>query len=85
MNILLLIAALATFVAWLAGLFTQFIGKTADFQAHSAKTKNALSLVFLGRRALMKKLTLKQQEFELMLEMLYLSSLQTQSEILHYD
>ena len=84
MNILLLIAALITFAAWLAGLFTKFIGKTADFQAHSAKVTHALSIVFLGRRALKKKLTLQQHEFEKMLEMLHLTTLQAQLEIHHY-
>jgi hypothetical protein len=84
MNILLLIAALITFAAWLAGLFTKFKGKTADFQAHSAKVTNALSIVFLGRRALMKKLTLQQHEFNHMLNILYLTALQTQMEIRQY-
>lgn len=84
MNILLLIAALITFAAWLAGLFTKCVGKNADFQAHSAKITNALSIVFLGRRALKKKVTLQQHEYEQMLEMLYLTTLQTQLEIHHY-
>ncbi|RUR17914.1 IS4 family transposase, partial [Legionella qingyii] len=33
MNILLLIAAIALFTAWLAGLYTKSIGKASDFQA----------------------------------------------------
>ncbi|CAM2865429.1 hypothetical protein [Legionella worsleiensis] len=60
------------------------IGKNTDFQAHSAKVTNALSIVFLGRRALKKKVTMQQQEFEQMLKMLYLTSLQAQLEIHHY-
>lgn len=84
MNILLLIAALITFAAWLAGLFTKWIGKSTDFQAHSAKFKNVLSIVFLGRRALKKNVNLKQCEFDMMLEMLHLTTLQTQRECHHY-
>ena len=56
MAILLLIAAIATFSAWIAGLITVSNGKASDFQAHSAKFTNSLSLVYLGREAIKKKL-----------------------------
>jgi hypothetical protein len=56
MDILLLIAAIATFAAWIAGLITVSRGKASDFQAHSAKFTHSLSLVYLGREALRKKL-----------------------------
>lgn len=56
MAILLLIAAIATFAAWIAGLITVSKGKASDFQAHSAKFTNSLSLVYLGREAIKKKL-----------------------------
>lgn len=56
MAILLLIAVIATWAAWLAGIITTFKGKASDFQAHSAKFTNSLSLVYLGREALKKKL-----------------------------
>ena len=46
LGILLLIAAIATFAAWLAGLETKSRGKAADFQAHSAKVTYSLSTVF---------------------------------------
>lgn len=54
MEILLLIAAIATFAAWIAGLITTLAGKAADFQAHSAKFTRSLSIVYLGREALKK-------------------------------
>lgn len=55
MAILLLIAAVATFAAWLAGISTIAQGKAADFQAHSAKFTTALSIVYLGREAIKKQ------------------------------
>jgi len=58
MAILLLIAAIATFAAWIAGLITLSKGKASDFQAHSAKFTNSLSMVYLGREAIKKKLIL---------------------------
>ena len=56
MSILLLIAAIATFAAWIAGLIIISKGKASDFQAHSAKFTNSLSVVYLGREAIKKKL-----------------------------
>ena len=56
MAILLLIAAIATWAAWLAGLITTLTGKASDFQARSAKFTNSLSLVYLGREAIKKQL-----------------------------
>ena len=84
MSILLLIAAIATFAAWLAGLFVKSIGKAADFQAQSAKFTSALSYVFLGRRALKKGLKIVQEEFENALMMLYQCALLAQQENHHY-
>lgn len=84
MNILLLIAAIATFTAWLAGIFIKSIGKAADYQAHSAKFTSALSIVFLGRRVLKKKLTLTQEEFEWTLRSLYGLGVHNRREIYHY-
>lgn len=80
MNILLLIAALATFAAWLAGLFIQHNGKAADFQAQSAKVTNALSSVFLGRRALNKGLSMTWNQFKAAISLLYLTASQVQRE-----
>jgi len=84
MNILLLIAAVVTFAAWLAGLFSKFIGTATDFQVHSAKFTSALSTVFLGRRVLKKGLTLYQHGFELALTLLFQLAIQTQQEAYHF-
>lgn len=63
MAILLLIAAIATFAAWLAGIITTLKGNASDFQAHSAKFTNSLSMVYLGREALKKKLIVSKLQF----------------------
>ena len=65
MNILLLIAAIATLAAWIAGLHTRNNGKASDFQAHSAQSTSALSIVFLGRRVLKKGLDTTGLQFKL--------------------
>ena len=74
MNVLVLIAAIATFAAWLVGVLTTFTGKAADFQAHSAKFTRSLSFVFLGREAIKKEAhfsrTLLAKAFELLLQMI---------------
>lgn len=85
MNILLLIAAIATFAAWLAGLFVKSIGRAADFQAQSAQFTSVLSYVFLGRRALKKGLVVTQEEFKNVLGMLYQCTFHAQQENPHYD
>lgn len=84
MNILLLIAALATFAAWLGGLFTITMGKAADFQAHSAKFTTVLSTVFLGREALKKGIQMTRQEFKDTLLALYQATIAAQQETHHY-
>ena len=84
MNILLLIGAIATFAAWLAGLYIKSIGKAADFQAHSAKFSSALSTVFLGRRAFHKKIHMTQDKFKHILEVFNQCPLQAQQETQHY-
>jgi hypothetical protein len=62
MAILLLIAAIATWAAWLAGLITILAGKASDFQAHSAKFTQSLSIVYLGREAIKKQLLISQAQ-----------------------
>ena len=62
MAILLLIAAIATWAAWLAGLVTTLAGKACDFQAHSAKFTQSLSLVYLGREAIKKQLLISHDQ-----------------------
>jgi hypothetical protein len=63
MSVLLLIAAIATFAAWITGLITAFTGKAADFQAHSAKFTRSLSMVYLGREAIKKQLVISESQF----------------------
>lgn len=82
MDILLLIAAMATFIAWLAGAYTKSIGKAATFQAHSAKFTSSLSLVFLGKRALKKGMMITDLIFNKMLRLLYELYIQSQRESL---
>lgn len=84
MNILLLIAAIATLTAWLTGLFIISSGKASDFQAHSAKFRSALSIVFLGRRAFKKAGQITLEQFQHTCILLYQLALQTQREKPHY-
>lgn len=84
MNILLLIAAIATLAAWLAGLFTKYRGFASDFQVHSAKFTTVLSIVFLGRRALKKGFRMTVKQFQITLNLLYEVALHAQNEKPHY-
>lgn len=84
MNILLLIAAIATLAAWLAGLFIKKIGSASDFQAHSAKIQSALSCVFLGRQALKKGFDINWEQFQNTFILLYQETLKVQQEKPHY-
>jgi hypothetical protein len=80
MNILLLIAAIATFASWLAGLYIRKAGKASDYQIQSAKHTGVLSTVFLGREALKKKFKLLQKQFDaLWNDLLDLAYAQTES------
>lgn len=80
LNILLLIAAIATFAAWLAGLFTMMQGKASHFQAHSAKFKKVLSIVFLGREVLKRGVSLTLQQYLNTLLLLFQLAANTQQE-----
>lgn len=82
MDILLLIAAMVTFIAWLAGVYTRLIGNAASFQAHSAKFTSSLSYVFLGKRVLKKGLVITELIFRKMLSLLYELCIQSHKEIL---
>lgn len=64
MNILLLIAGIATFASWLAGLHVRQAGEASDYQSRSVKHKGILSHVFLGRESLRKKFKLLQKQFD---------------------
>ena len=63
MQVLLLIAAMATFAAWLAGIFISCTGRAFDFQAHSAKVTRALSTVYLGREAFKRRFSITKKQF----------------------
>ena len=63
MNILLLIAALVTFAAWLAGLICHARGEAKNYQAHSSSSKNVLSIVFLGRYVIRRNNTFTMSDF----------------------
>ncbi len=52
MAILLLIAMLALFVAWLMGKALELSGKHRDYQANSVKNRTVLSTIFLGLRVI---------------------------------
>ncbi len=52
MAILLLIAMLALFVAWLMGKALELSGKHPDYQANSVKNRTVLSTIFLGLRVI---------------------------------
>lgn len=52
LRVLLLIAALATFVCWIAGRHVQQHGRPADYQAQSSKFTSILSIVNLGRQTI---------------------------------
>jgi hypothetical protein len=80
MAILLLIASIATFAAWLAGIITILQGKAADFQAHSAQFTASLSTVYLGREVIKKQLHFSIAQLILAGEMLLQMVINTQLE-----
>ena len=73
MSVLLLIAAIATFICWIVGVFVRKKGQAADYQAHSAKF-NALSSVYLGCEALRRRVKITKKEFYLAIESIKLWS-----------
>ena len=63
MDVLLLIDFIATFVCWQSGLLTKENGMASDFQAHSSKFQNVLSIIYLGKQALKKKINMTKRQF----------------------
>lgn len=63
MRVLLLVAAIATLICWIAGIFVRKKGYAADYQAHSAKFTSALSIVYLGCEVLRKPLHMTKKSF----------------------
>lgn len=50
-ELLLLVATLVVYLAWLIGLCVQIAGRHRRYQANTVTTRTVLSLVYLGRRA----------------------------------
>ena len=85
MAILLLIAAIATWAAWIAGLITIISGKASDFQAHSAKFTQSLSVVYLGREAIKKKIVASHSQIVNAISILATMVVEAQLEIRVYE
>jgi len=85
MAILLLIAAIATYAAWLAGISAIQQGNAPDFQAHSAKFTTSLSIVYLGREVIKKQCQLSNAQWLLAKDILLQRVINTQLEQGTYD
>ena len=85
MAILLLIAAIATWAAWIAGLITIISGKASDYQAHSAKFTQSLSVVYLGREAIKKKIVASHSQIVNAISILATMVVEAQLEIHVYE
>jgi hypothetical protein len=81
MKILLLIAAIATFACWIAGLIIKDQGKAPGFQTRSTNAKFSLSIVFLGRVALKKGLMLTKKHLRQGIELLIQNMQYTHAEV----
>jgi len=57
LQVLLLVAALATLALWLAGLSARIRGISRHFQANTERRRSVLSPVFVGRRLLLREPT----------------------------
>lgn len=62
-NVLLLIAAIASFACLMVGIQMKYEGRASDFQSHSSKCISALSILFLGREAIKKKVKTTKKQF----------------------
>lgn len=85
MAILLLIAAIATFAAWIAGISSIQQGSAADFQAHSARFTKSLSIVYLGREVIKKQFIFSNEELIHATQKLLQLVINTQLEEGEYD
>jgi hypothetical protein len=67
LSILLLIAALSTFLCWIAGIHARLNKYSSNYQAHSAKFTSVLSIVYLGREVIVREPVrlIKKQFFDL--------------------
>lgn len=80
MKILLLIAAIATFICWIAGIHGKNRGVSSDFQVQSAKFNKSLSTVYLGREILKRGFKITKKEFLHTLNLLFDLVINTQIE-----
>jgi hypothetical protein len=64
-KVLLLIAALASFTAWLVGWITEKNKLHYQFQSNTIKKRRVLSLFYLGCRAIKKKINIKNSMLEM--------------------
>lgn len=80
MEILLLVAAIATFAAWLSGVIVIDRNQASDYQAHSARFTRVLSTVYLGREAIKKGLQISVPDFYKSLKLLLQMVINTQME-----
>jgi hypothetical protein len=55
MQVLLLVASLATLMLWLAGLGARSLNWTRHFQANTVRARAVLSVIFLGRQLLLRQ------------------------------
>ena len=85
MAVLLLIAAITTFTAWLSGISIIQLGRATDFQAHSAKFTTSLSIVYLGREVIKKQCCFSDSDLILAGEILLQIVINTQLEQGTYD
>ena len=81
MNVLLLIAAIATFACWLAGICARKAGIAADYQVHSSKFTAVLSSIYLGREVLKKNVHILKKYFAAALKALFEINATAQLEI----
>jgi hypothetical protein len=84
MKILLLVAAIATFICWIAGIHGKNKGIASDFQVHSAKFKS-LSIVYLGKEILKREFKITKNEFLHTLNLLFDLVINTQTEEHSYE
>ena len=67
-EILLLIAMLASFIAWLTGWIAEKMGLQYQFQSNTTKNRRVLSLFFLGCQVIRRKVRISVNDLMTALE-----------------
>ncbi len=80
MKILLLIGAIATFLCWIAGVSADADGIASDFQVQSAKFKRSISIVYLGKEVLKRRMKITKKQFSYAIKLLLDISINSQME-----